>query len=154
MSDLNLCIFTGRLGADPEHRTTRNGDPITNFRMAVGKNWKDRDGNKQESTEWVPVTCFNKGLCKLLEYAQKGSRVWVSGRFQTRQWEDQEGNKRYTTEIVIQPYDGNVQIIDGGRQSEDQSNQSSRDEYAKQSGGSSAIAADMDDSIPFAMEWR
>lgn len=158
MSDLNQCTFTGRLGADPEHRSTKSGDPIANMRLAVGKQWKDRDGNKQESTEWISVVCFNKGLCKLMEYAQKGTRLWVSGRFQTRTWEDQSGQKRYSSEIVVQPFDGNIQIIDGGRNSgDDQGRQQSNDSgagYADAKAGQrparqSSMADDMDDHIPF-----
>lgn len=152
MSDPNQCTFTGRLGADPEFRNTRSGDPIANLRLAVGKNWKDRDGQKQDRTEWVSVVCFNKGLCKLMEYAKKGTRIWVSGSFQTRQWEDQSGQKRYTSEIVVQPYDGDIQIIDGGRTSDEQNQQSqgSAADYDKAQSGQrqSAFDNDMDDEIP------
>ncbi len=149
MSDLNQCTFTGRLGTDPEHRSTKSGDPIVNLRLAVGKNWKDLDGNKQESTEWISVTCFNKGLCKLMEYAQKGTRIWVTGRFQTRQWEDQLGNKRYSSEIVVQPYGGDIQIIDGGRnQGDQQSNQSSAADYNRAQSGQRQSSY-QDDGIPF-----
>lgn len=153
MSDLNQCTFTGRLGADPEFRNTRSGDPIANLRMAVGKQWKDRGGQKQDRAEWVSIVCFNKGLCKLLEYTKKGTRIWVSGAMQTRQWEDQSGQKRYTTEIVVQAFEGNIQIIDGGRSSGDQGQQSqgSAADYDKAQSGQkqSTFDNDMDDTIPF-----
>lgn len=100
-NDLNRSEFIGRLGADPESRFTPDGNEIVNMRIAVGRQWKDRTtGQKQEATEWVPLVVFGKlaGVCS--QYLSKGSRIYVSGEFRTRQWE-KDGVTRYTTEIVV-----------------------------------------------------
>ena len=101
-NDLNQCTFTGRLGADPEIRSTQAGKSIANFRMAVGEQWKTQSGEKQESTEWVSVVCFSDGLTGVIEkYLRKGSRVLVQGKQKTRKWQDNNGNDRYSTEIIL-----------------------------------------------------
>lgn len=92
---VNQCNFIGNLGADPESRYTQAGKQVVNFRIACSEKF----GGK-EVTEWVSVVAWDKLAEICAEYLQKGSRVYVSGRMQTRQWEDQQGNKRYTTEIV------------------------------------------------------
>lgn len=101
MSGVNKVILVGRLGADPEVRYTAGGTAVAKFRIATSENWKDKDGNKQEKTEWHSVVAFGKlgEICG--EYLSKGKQVYVEGRLQTRSWEDKEGNKRYTTEVNI-----------------------------------------------------
>lgn len=147
MSDLNQCTFTGRLGADPEIRKTRDGRDVANFRLAVSERWKDRNtGERREKTEWVSCVVFSKGFCHILEqYVKKGSRVLVQGRYQTREWEDQSGNKRWSTECVLQGFDSKLIMLDppsGGQQQEQRQDQREPD----RSGGQ---RDDMDSEIPF-----
>lgn len=114
MSDLNQCTFIGRLGADPEIRRTQDGKPIANLRLAVSETWRDRNsGERREKTEWISITVFSEGLCKLAEqYLKKGSKVLVQGAWKTRKWTDQSGQDRYSTECVLQGFDGKLQMLD------------------------------------------
>ena len=96
---VNKVILIGHLGADPEIRYTPSGAPVANFRIATSETWNDRDGQRQERTEWHRIVAWGK-LAELCgEYLSKGRQVYIEGRIQTRQWEDRDGNKRYTTEI-------------------------------------------------------
>lgn len=106
---INVCTFIGRLGADPETRATQSGDTVTNIRIACSESWKDKNGDKQERTEWVPVVFFGRLAEIVSEYLHKGSLVYVSGRMQTRKWQDRDGNDRYTTEIVARE----MKMLDG-----------------------------------------
>ena len=101
MSDVNLCIFIGRLGQDPDVRYQANGDAITSFSIAVGSQWKSKSGEKQESTEWVSCTAFGKlaGICG--EYLKKGSQVFISGRMKTDKYQAKDGTDRYSTKIIV-----------------------------------------------------
>ncbi len=100
MAGVNKVILLGHLGADPEIRYAASGNAIANFRIATSENWKDRDGNKQERTEWHRIVTFGKLAEICGEYLNKGKQVYLEGRIQTRSWDDRDGNKRYTTEIV------------------------------------------------------
>lgn len=163
-NDLNLCLFIGRLGADPETRFTASGTAVTNIRIAVGKKWKDKNGHAQESTEWVPVVMFSRLAEVAGEYLKKGSRVRINGEFKTRKWEDQQGNTRYTTEIVA----NEMQMLDGrgeggnqgnhgghpaqhqGAQGQANTNAHSQGQStAHNGGGFSGPQDDFDDDIPF-----
>jgi len=113
MSGLNKVCLIGNLGADPESRSLNNGKVVVNLRIATSENWKDRDGNRQERTEWHNVVIFNEPLGRIAEdYLRKGSKVYLEGQLQTRKWTDQSGADRYTTEVVIQPYHGEICMLD------------------------------------------
>ena len=152
---VNKVILVGNLGADPEIRRLNSGDPVVNLRIATSESWRDKNtGERREKTEWHQVVIFNDNLAKVAEnYLKKGAKVYLEGQLQTRQWEDQSGQKRYTTEIVVQAFEGNIQIIDGGRSSGDQGQQSqgSAADYDKAQSGQkqSTFDNDMDDTIPF-----
>ena len=97
---VNKAILIGNLGADPEVRFTPGGQAVANFRIATSESWKDKEGNKQEKTEWHRIVVWGK-LAELCgEYLKKGRQAYVEGRLQTREWTDKEGKKNYTTEIV------------------------------------------------------
>ena len=96
---VNKVILIGRLGADPEVRYTPAGMPVANFRIATSENWNDKQGQRQERTEWHRIVVWGK-LAELCgQYLAKGRQIYVEGRIQTRQWEDRDKNKRFTTEI-------------------------------------------------------
>lgn len=97
---VNKVILIGRLGKDPEMRFTPNGKAVTNFTMATSEVWSDRNGEKQERTEWHRVVAWDKLAENCAKLLSKGRQVYVEGRLRTRQWDDRDGNKRYTTEIV------------------------------------------------------
>ena len=97
---LNKCMVIGNLGKDPEMRYTPSGQAVTQFTVAVNRNYKDQQGERQEETEWFRIVCWGQQAEFAAEYLRKGAKVYVEGRLQTRQWEGQDGQKRYTTELV------------------------------------------------------
>ena len=110
---VNKVILVGNLGADPETRRLPNGDPVVNMRIATSETWRDKNsGERKEKTEWHQVVIFNDNLAKLAEqYLRKGMKVYVEGSIQTRKWE-KDGVERYTTEIVLQKFRGELQMLD------------------------------------------
>ena len=100
MASVNKVILIGNLGRDPETRYMPDGGAITNISVATTDVWKDKNGEKQEKTEWHRVAFFGKLAEIAGEYLKKGSQVYVEGRLQTRSWDDKEGKKRYSTEVV------------------------------------------------------
>ena len=111
---VNKVILVGNLGADPEVRRLNSGDAVVNMRIATSETWRDKaSGERRERTEWHNVVIFNEQLGKVAEqYLKKGAKVYVEGQLQTRSWEDQSGQKRYTTEIVLQRFRGELQMLD------------------------------------------
>jgi len=107
---VNKAILVGRLGADPEVRSTQSGTPVANMRIATNRVWRDDRGEKQEETEWHRVVVFGKQAESCGNYLSKGRQVYVEGRIQTNEWTDRDGNDRYTTEVVAQT----VQFLSGG----------------------------------------
>jgi single-strand DNA-binding protein len=113
MAGVNKVILVGNLGADPEARSLNNGGEVVNMRVATSEQWKDRDGNRQERTEWHNVVIFNENLGRVAKsYLRKGSKVYLEGQIQTRKWTDQSGNDRYTTEVVLQKFRGELVLLD------------------------------------------
>lgn len=126
MASLNKVTLIGNLGADPEARSLNNGGEVVNLRLATTETWKDKDGNRQEKTEWHQVVIFNENIGRVAKsYCRKGSKVYVEGSLQTRKWQDQNGADRYSTEIVLQKFRGELVLLDppsggkGQRQSAD-----------------------------------
>ncbi|MEK6201726.1 MAG: single-stranded DNA-binding protein [Desulfobulbaceae bacterium] len=97
---LNKVMLIGNLGKDPEIRYTQSGTAVATFNVATTESWKDKDGQKQESTEWHRVVAWQKLAETCGEYLHKGSKVYIEGKLQTRKWQDQNGNDKFTTEIV------------------------------------------------------
>src|SRR5690242_16703402 len=114
MAGVNKVILVGNLGAEPESRSFSNGGEVVNLRIATSETWKDRDGNRQEKTEWHSVAIFNENLGRVAKsYLRKGSKVYIEGQLQTRKWQDQSGNDRYSTEIVLQGFNSVLTMLDG-----------------------------------------
>lgn len=108
---LNKVFLVGNLGRDPEVRSTPSGQSVATFSVATSRKWRDRDGNRQEQTEWHNVVCWGKQAEIAGQYLTKGKQVFVEGRLQTRSWDDKNsGEKRYKTEIICE----NFQML-GGR---------------------------------------
>jgi single-strand DNA-binding protein len=156
MAGVNKVILVGNLGRDPEIRRLNSGDAVCNLTLATSENWRDKSsGERREKTEWHKIVIFNENLVKLSEnYLKKGSKIYIEGALQTRKWTDQNGQDKYSTEIVLQKYRGELQMLDsrGGGDSGGTSFESNRDQ-----GGSRAVEApkedfrnaDLDDEIPF-----
>lgn len=113
MSSLNQCQFIGNLGADPEIRTMGSGDKVANMRLACSERWKDRNtGERREKTEWISIVAFGPLVNVIEQYVKKGSKLFVSGKMQTRKWQDQSGNDRYSTEVVLQGPSATLTMLD------------------------------------------
>jgi single-strand DNA-binding protein len=113
MAGVNKVILVGNLGDDPESRSLNNGGEVVNLRVATSETWKDRDGQRQERTEWHRVVIFNENLGKVAKsYLRKGSKVYLEGQIQTRKWQDNTGQDRYSTEIVLQRFRGELVLLD------------------------------------------
>ncbi len=109
---INKVILVGNLGQDPEIRYTADGRPIANFSIATSESWKDKNsGEKREKTEWHRVVVFGKLAEICGEYLSKGRQVYIEGKLQTRKWQGQDGQDRYTTEIVIDSFNGTMQML-------------------------------------------
>ena len=117
---VNKVILVGNLGKDPEVRYTPNGKAVANLTLATSESWKDQSGQMQEKTEWHRVSMFGKLAEIAGEYLRKGSQVYIEGKLQTRKWQNKEGQDQYTTEIVLDPFNGVMQMLGskGGGQSE------------------------------------
>ena len=112
---VNKVILVGNLGNDPEARSLNNGGEVVNLSIATSERWNDRDGQRQERTEWHRVVIFNENLGKIAkQYLRKGSSVYLEGQLQTRKWQDNNGQDRYSTEIVLQRFRGELVLL-GGR---------------------------------------
>ncbi|HRP79869.1 MAG TPA: single-stranded DNA-binding protein [Aquamicrobium sp.] len=153
---VNKVILVGNLGADPEIRRLNSGDPVVNMRIATSESWRDKmSGERREKTEWHNVVIFNDNLAKVAEqYLKKGMKVYVEGQLQTRKWTDQQGQDRYTTEVVLQKFRGELQMLDsrgeggGGGRGSDFGQQSGGGERGR-GGGGGGYSQDLDDEIPF-----
>jgi len=99
MASVNKVFLIGNLGADPEVRYTQSGTAVANFRIATSEIWNDKNGERQERTEWHRIVVFGRQAEHCGEYLRKGRSVCVEGKLQTREWEDRDGNRRFTTEV-------------------------------------------------------
>lgn len=112
---INKVILVGNLGNDPEIRYMPNGGAVANITIATSESWRDKGtGEQREKTEWHRVVLFGKLAEVAGEYLRKGSQVYVEGQLQTRKWQDQSGQDRYSTEVVVQGFNGVMQML-GGR---------------------------------------
>ena len=127
---VNKVILIGNLGADPELRQTQGGQSVCDLRMATNESWNDKNGQRQERTEWHRVIFWGKPAEIIKQYMSKGRRLYIEGRLQTRSWEDKQGQKRYTTEIVGNDF---MFLDSGGDRAQAGGG---RSDYSQSSGGS------------------
>ncbi|MEW6470056.1 MAG: single-stranded DNA-binding protein [Bacteroidota bacterium] len=119
MAGVNKVILIGNLGKDPEVRHLEGGATVCNFPLATTETYKDKNGQRQEQTEWHNIVLW-RGLADVAEkYLKKGSQIYLEGKLRTRSWEDKEGNKRYTTEVVGESFT----MLGKPRASEENNNQ-------------------------------
>ena len=164
MAGVNKVILVGNLGDDPESRSLNNGGEVVNLRVATSEQWKDRDGNRQERTEWHRVVIFNENLGRVAKnYLRKGSKVYLEGAIQTRKWQDQSGQDKYSTEIVLQRFRGELVLLDSRGEGGGSRGGGGGGDFADDFGGGSsgsgtrtqsrpqpaAFDTDLDDDVPF-----
>lgn len=145
---VNKVILVGNLGKDPEVRSMPSGQPVATFSMATSRRWKDKNGQRQEQTEWHTVVCFGKQAEIAGQYLTKGKQVFVEGRIQTRSWDDrQTGEKKYRTEIVCE----NFQMLGqrGGDFEHAAAPSAGAPSYDEGSDGGTSGGDMEDDDIPF-----
>ena len=151
MASVNKVILVGNLGNDPEVRYLPNGDAVANLSLATTDTWKDKDGNKQEATEWHRISFFGRQAEVCQQYLKKGSQIYVEGSIRTRKWQDKEGQDRYSTEIKgdrMQMLGGRREGGEGGGSAPPQRQDSGGARAPQpQSGGN---FNDFEDDIPFA----
>jgi single-strand DNA-binding protein len=160
---VNKVILVGNLGRDPEVRSTQDGRKIVNLSVATSESWKDKmSGERREKTEWHRVVIFNENLAGVAErFLKKGSKVYLEGQLQTRKYTDQSGVEKFSTEVVLQNFRGELQLLDargGGG-----GGGAGADDYAEPAmaaagggggrggagGGFPRSGGDLDDEIPF-----
>ncbi|UCF04085.1 MAG: single-stranded DNA-binding protein [bacterium] len=143
MSGVNKVILIGNLGSDPELRHTPNGTPVANFRIATNEVFTNREGERDQRTEWHRIVAFGRLAEICGQYLKKGKQVYIEGRLRTREWEDQSGNRRFTTEInatqmVMLGRAGDAGFVPGEEPQESPPEESQ-----------AAVGSDDDDDLPF-----
>jgi single-strand DNA-binding protein len=169
----------GRVGQDPEIRSTQSGSKIATLSLATNERWTDKhSGERKERTEWHRVVCFNERIAEIMErYVRKGDMLHITGKNETRKWTDPQGIERYVTEVVMR-FDCSLTLLGSRRDGEErqqgggadwtgggrpsgqraggESYRSQQGERSARGGPSwgapqpnSAAAADLDDEIPF-----
>lgn len=151
MGSVNKVILLGNLGSDPDLKYTQGQKAVCNFSLATNEVWKDKNGQRQEKTEWHRIVVWGTQAENCQKYLSKGRSVYIEGRLQTRSWDDKDGNKKYTTEIVTD----HVVFLAAGK---DSGRQNSSDHAARGSQSGSQSPADesasagstyAEDDIPF-----
>ena len=140
MGSVNKVILVGNLGADAELRYTGGGMAVANFRIATTEVWKDKDGQKQEQTEWHRISLWGKQAEAVAQYLVKGKQVYVEGRLKTQKWKDKEGNDRTTVEVTAD----RVTLLGGGPRRDAADREEAAGDDVRP-----ATAMPADDEVPF-----
>ncbi len=154
---INKVILVGNLGRDPEVRTGQDGTKIVNFSVATSETWRDKaSGERKERTEWHRIVIFNPHLAEVAQnYLKKGMKVYVEGQLQNRKFTDKDGQERERSEVVLQRFRGDLQMLDragGGGQAAADSNhggENTASAFTRSPGGGRPPSKDLDDDIPF-----
>ncbi len=162
---VNKVILVGNLGRDPEARQMQDGNMVVNLSLATSESWRDKNtGERREKTEWHRVVIFNDRLTDVAQkYLRKGSKIYIEGQLQTRKWTDQSGVEKYSTEVVLQRFRGELQMLDragdGGGGGGGEYNQDSGSAGGSaggsgggpggDQGGGAPSGGNLDDDIPF-----
>ena len=155
MGSLNKVMLIGNLGKDPEIRYTQSGSAVATFSLATTDRWTDRQGERQEKTEWHDIVAFDKLADLAQSYLNKGKSVYIEGRLQTRNWEDQNGQKRYRTEIVVnslqflEPRSSSENVNQQYNTNENSNNKNLNDDSKTKNVNQSEKESYIKDDIPF-----
>ncbi|MBQ6110671.1 MAG: single-stranded DNA-binding protein [Alphaproteobacteria bacterium] len=114
---INKVILVGNIGQEPQVRTMQSGQKVVTFSLATSDRWRDRQtGEQKEQTEWHRVVIFNPSLVDVAErMLQKGTKLYLEGALRTRKWQNQQGVDTFTTEVVLNPYSGQMVILSGAK---------------------------------------
>ena len=141
---INKVTLLGNVGQDPEIRTTQGGKELASFSLATSETWKDKaSGEKKTKSEWHKVVIFNDNLVNLVKnYTQKGSKIYIEGKLQTRDWQDKDGNKKYTTEIILNGFESKIVLLDNKEDNKPKMSESDEKTFEE-------AEASLDNEIPF-----
>lgn len=130
---INRAILIGNLGEDPDVRYMPNGNAVAKISLATSDSYKDKNtGQMVDKTEWHRVIFFGKLAEVVGEYCRKGSQIYVEGKLQTRKWTDQQGQEKYTTEIVVDGFTGQMQMLGSRQGGQAQGNQGNNNYQGQQ----------------------
>ncbi len=148
---INKVILVGNLGGDPEIRTMQNGSKVANLRMATNERWRDRNsGEMNERVEWHRVVIFNERLIDVAEkFLKKGSKIYLEGQLQTRKWTDNQGQEKYSTEVLLNRFRGELQMLDSRSEGSGTSFEAADPLEGGSESGQFSSETDLDDEIPF-----
>ena len=142
---VNQVILIGRLGRDPEVRYLPNGEAVANFGVATSEQWKDRNGERQERTEWHNVTLYRRLAEIAGQYLKKGSQVYIEGRIQSRKYTGKDGVERTAYEIIA----SEMKMIDGKGDSSSAVQDEPKPQPVQREQASAPIVDDLSDDVPF-----
>ena len=142
---LNKVILIGRLGRDPETRFMPNGESVCNFSVATSEKYTDKNGQRQESTEWHNITMYRKLAEIAGQYLTKGSQVYLEGKIQSRKYQGKDGIERTAYEIIA----NEMKMLGGGNDSGQQSNQTPAQPRRQALAAPAAPVDDISDDVPF-----
>lgn len=146
---INKVILVGNIGNEPEMRYMPNGNAVATISLATSEVWKDKQtGEQQEKTEWHRVVFFGKIAEIVGQYVNKGSKLYVEGRLQTRKWQDQQGVDRYSTEVVVD-MGGTMQLLDSKQDNQQPTQQPQQSRPQQNQQAAPPQFDDFDDDIPF-----
>jgi len=157
-SDLNKVQLIGRLGRDPECKQMQNGGTFATMSIATSERWNDKQtGNKREKTEWHRVVAFDTKLAEIIEkYVHKGDLIYVEGKLRTRKWQDKDGRDQYSTEVVLEKFDGRIQMLGGSRgnggdrgRADDSGGRYDEETFGRPKESKKESPPEYDDEIPF-----
>ena len=144
---INKVILVGNVGQDPQVRSMQSGQKVVSFSLATSDRWRDRaTGEQKEQTEWHRVVVFNPSLVEVAErMLQKGTKLYIEGSLRTRKWQNQQGVDTFTTEVVLNPYAGQMVILSGAKTSDGIAGDSATPSQPREE----VTPAQIDDDIPF-----
>ena len=147
---INKVILVGNVGQDPQVRTMQSGQKVVSFSLATSDRWRDRaTGEQKEQTEWHRVVIFNPSLVDVAErMLQKGTKLYLEGALRTRKWQNQSGVDTFTTEVVLNPYAGQMIILAGAKAADSVGGEYGASQPASQP-TEEVTPAQIDDDIPF-----
>lgn len=146
---INKVILVGNVGQDPQVRSMQSGQKVVSFSLATSDRWRDRStGEQKEQTEWHRVVIFNPNLVEVAErMLQKGTKLYLEGSLRTRKWQNQQGADTFTTEVVLNPYAGQMVILSGAKAMDGAAGDYSAP--AQSQPREEVTPAQIDDDIPF-----
>lgn len=149
---INKVILVGNVGQEPQVRTMQSGQKVVSFSLATSDRWRDRQsGEQKEQTEWHRVVIFNPNLVEVAErMLQKGTKLYLEGSLRTRKWQNQQGIDVFTTEVVLNPYAGQMIILSGAKNLDNSSNNDYSTPQSQPAQQREEISiSDIGDDIPF-----